>query len=604
MPKISIHEALFFELLGERCDDDTLERRLRSAKAELECSSFSVREDKEGGSLSPGGEVCDPVQRTRGQASCVREGAFDARLLKIELNDTNRPDLWSTAGLARLLRVHAGGASRAAQYRAFLSDRCTVRDSYGRCVVVDARLQTIRPFIAGFVARGTGLSEVRLWDLIQTQERLASNFGRRRCTLSLGCYRAQDICWPLAYRAVLLAEVSFTPLGMSMPLSGEQILTQHPKGREYGHLLKDYSFVPLLVDARGEVLSLIPITNSASLGAVVTGDTELFIECSGTDMCAVLVAVNSLACDLSDMGMQIEPVQITYSFDTPWGRSVTTPFYFQEKREVAHEQIDRLLGMPLPVADITEAFARMDCAVQVKQGTYVVEPAAYRNDFLHAVDLIEEVMLGRTLDRFSPQVPCSFTVGRLSDLTLLTRKIKHLLVGFGYQEMIFHYLGSAREFCTRMRCTADDLIEIENPLTESYRFVRRSIIPCILSAELKSAHALYPHRIFEIGKVAFCSPHGEHGTCTQQSLGFLNASQEASYNEVASLVSGLLYCLKLPYQVEEAQDPRFVLGRQASICVHGSRVGIFGEIHPQVLSNWDIRMPCFAGELDVGALLP
>ncbi|WBO94205.1 hypothetical protein O9187_00085, partial [Treponema pallidum] len=42
----------------------------------------------------------------------------------------------------------------------------------------------------------------------------------------------------------------------------------------------------------------------------------------------------------------------------------------------------------------------------------------------------------------------------------------------------------------------------------------------------------------------------------------------------------------------------------ASICVHGSRVGIFGEIHPQVLSNWDIRMPCFAGELDVGALLP
>lgn len=34
MPKISIHEALFFELLGERCDDDTLERRLRSAKAE------------------------------------------------------------------------------------------------------------------------------------------------------------------------------------------------------------------------------------------------------------------------------------------------------------------------------------------------------------------------------------------------------------------------------------------------------------------------------------------------------------------------------------------------------------------------------------------
>lgn len=72
MPKIEVHTGRFFELLGDTYTDDQLEEILPAAKAELD-----GRDDEQG-------------------------------ILKIELNDTNRPDLWSAAGLARQLRVNQG----------------------------------------------------------------------------------------------------------------------------------------------------------------------------------------------------------------------------------------------------------------------------------------------------------------------------------------------------------------------------------------------------------------------------------------------------------------------------------------------------------------
>ena len=64
MPKIEVNERLFFSLLGDTYDYQKLEDRLTCAKAKLD--------EKPDMSVSS-----------------------DVRTIKIELNDTNRPDLWS-----------------------------------------------------------------------------------------------------------------------------------------------------------------------------------------------------------------------------------------------------------------------------------------------------------------------------------------------------------------------------------------------------------------------------------------------------------------------------------------------------------------------------
>ena len=57
---------------------------------------------------------------------------------------------------------------------------------------------------------------------------------------------------------------------------------------------------PLLSDAAGETLSMAPIINSASLGAVQVGDRDLLVEMTGTDMPSLLLATMIVACDFFD----------------------------------------------------------------------------------------------------------------------------------------------------------------------------------------------------------------------------------------------------------------------------------------------------------------
>lgn len=573
MPKIDVNEQLFFNLLGEKYDySSEFEHLLSSAKAELdEAPSAAVPQDE--------------------------------RIIKIELNDTNRPDLWSTAGLARLLRMHTGGASNKARYQAFLSTVGERKNSGNRTITVAPALQHIRPFMTAFVISGKPIDDAMLKDIIQTQEKLCWNFGRKRRSVSMGVYRSELINWPVQYRAVDPHTTSFTPLGFDTEMTCEQIITEHPKGKEYGWILKGMKKVPLLSDAKGGVLSMAPIINSAQIGAVQQGDTDLLVELTGTDMPSLLLATNIVACDFSDAGYTILPVSVEYPYDTGFGKTITTPLYFQEPTKTTVHAVNKLLGTALSAQDIVEALERMDNTVTVEGDCLTLTPPAYRNDFLHEVDIIEDVMMGKTVEFFEPETPREFTIGRLSPVTLLSRKIKSLMVGFGYQEMIFNYLGSKKDYIDRMNIDGESVIEIANPMSENYQFVRPSIIPSLLSAETVSGNAVYPHRIFETGKIAYLAPEENTGTRTRQSLGFLTVNQDANFNEAASLVAGLLYYLQMDYTVCETHDPRFIEGRQAGVLANGKQIGIFGELHPQVLENWSVTAPAFAGELDIESIL-
>ncbi len=570
MPKIEVNEKLFFSLLGEKYDYAKLEECLTCGKAELD--------EKPDASLPE-----------------------NERTIKIELNDTNRPDLWSTAGVARQLRQHKGGKRN--RYSDFFSRDGKAQDCGNRIVKVDPALQTIRPFMAAFVISGKAIDEPMLLDIIQTQEKLCWNFGRKRRSISMGIYRSANITWPISYKAVDPDKTSFTPLGCDAPMTCRRILTDHPKGKEYGWIIKDAKLFPLLVDAKNEVLSMAPVINSASLGAVQVGDSDLLVEMTGTDMPTLVLATSIVACDFADAGYKILPVKIEHPYDTGFGKNVTTPYYFQKSTSATLTDINRLLGSELSGGEIRDALERMGSEVETSGDTVTIYPAEYRNDFLHAVDIIEDVMMGMTIGYFKPSKPNDFTIGRLTPTTIFSRKAKTQMVGLGYQEMIFNYLGSGKDYIERMNIDGSNVIEISNPMSENFQFVRASIIASLLSAEAPSGNAAYPHRIFEIGKVAYLCAEENTGTRTRQHLGFLSSSSDANFNDTASQVASLLYYLDHEYNVVESNDPRFVPGRQAAILIKGKQAGIFGEVHPIVLENWAIGTPCTACEIDLEELI-
>ncbi len=564
MPKIEVQKDDLFRYIGKSYTNEALEEILPCAKAEL-----------------------DGVDEENG-------------VLKIELNDTNRPDLWSTTGLARQISLYEGLFK--GKYE-FFSRSGDFRDHGDRVVKVDPSIKEVRPYIAAFAVKGKGITDSGLKDIIQTQEKLCWNYGRKRRSIAMGVYRSDLFSFPVIYKGADPDATSFVPLGEEKEMSLRQIVKNHPKGKEYGHIVENEKVFPFITDRDGNVLSFPPVINSAEIGAVKEGDDHLFIELTGTDMPSLILSASIVACDLADSGFEILPVKVEYPYDTPFGRELVTPYYFQEPVSVDADYANKLLGTDLTVEDMIAALARMGVDSKAGGDKLTVSVPCYRNDFLHPVDIIEDIMMGRGMDSFTPLMPSSFTVGRLSREEEFARKVKDILIGLGFQEMMYNYLGSGKDYIEKMNVDGREYIQIANPMTENYEFVRASILPSLLNSESVSANAVYPHKIFEVGKVAFLDDSDNSGTVTRNYLGFLSASRDEGYNSVNAVVSAVFYYLNKEYTLKEVVDSRFIKGRSAEIYYNGGRVGIFGEVHPQVLENWGIQMPSCACEIDLDLLL-
>ncbi|HKK64860.1 MAG TPA: phenylalanine--tRNA ligase subunit beta, partial [Clostridia bacterium] len=440
MPKIEVYEDALYSYVGKRYNDEQLEDMLTVAKAEL-----------------------DDKDEAAGQ-------------LKIELNDTNRPDLWSTAGIGRQLRQY--NEEKIPGYDFFSTPQAS--KDYGRRVVkIDPSVKDVRPYEIALAATGKKIDEATLKDIIQTQEKLCWNFGRKRRSIAIGVFRSDLLTYPITYRAADPDTTKFIPLQMEGELSLREITKEHPKGHEYGHIVADFDRYPYLEDAKGEALSFPPVINSAYTGAVQVGDENIFIEMTGTELRDLILTANIVACDLADAGFTILPVKIEYPFDTEFGREIVSPFYFQEPMTIDLEHARSMLGVPFSLKETATALTRMGISAETdesrQQVTVTVPP--YRNDFLHPVDVIEDIMIGHGMSRFEPQMPSDFTVGRLTEAEEFARKVRDIMIGMGFQEMMYNYLGSGKDFIEKMEISGDDSIRIANPMTENYEYVRSSILP-------------------------------------------------------------------------------------------------------------------------------
>jgi phenylalanyl-tRNA synthetase beta chain len=140
-------------------------------------------------------------------------------------------------------------------------------------------------------------------------------------------------------------------------------------------------------------------------------------------------------------------------------------------------------------------------------------------------------------------------------------------------------------------------------MTENYEYVRDSIIASLLTSESISGRSVYPHKIFEAGKIAWLDESENYRSKTCQFAGFLHAGTDAGFNTAAAELQTLFFYLSREYNVEESFDSRFIPGRAAAIVYQGKSIGVFGEVHPKILENWGITIPCTAGEINLDLLV-
>jgi phenylalanyl-tRNA synthetase beta chain len=295
------------------------------------------------GLLAEPGEVHQPItmEQLEGALMLVKgelKGQNpDTGELRIELQDSNRPDLWCCEGIARQIRIKRQGSL--AKY-----DFLTSKSISPKQLNVAPGLEEIRPYVAACAATGYRVTQEGLAQLIQTQEKLAEMFGRKRRTVSIGLYRLAAIEFPVTYDVVRPDEVTFTPLGMDTVMTLGEMLLVHPKGLEFGGILAGHDRLPYLRDAKRRALSFPPIINSREVGEVRPGDDALFVEVTGTDLSMVILTLNIFAANLADRGAVIEPIEVRYPYKTALGKSVMTPHDLGKSQKLSGNTVEGVVG--------------------------------------------------------------------------------------------------------------------------------------------------------------------------------------------------------------------------------------------------------------------
>jgi len=535
--------------------------------------------------------IDDPGDEKLADLLSLVKGEIDSSAgdeLKIELNDTNRPDLWCVEGIARALRCANSGPEK---HLSKLPDPLVE-------IFVDTELENIRPYVAAFTACGWAPDEKELEALIGVQEKLAASFGRNRKTAGAGFYLLDEIEFPVRYRAVS-SSTSFVPLGSDREMTLEEILRETETGRTYAHILSDAELMPLLEDSNDNVLSFPPILNSATTGRVRAGDSRLFCEVTGTDWETVQLTATILACNLQDRGAEILPIRVNYPDLYP-EKTVVSPVVFHDSMTSSLDYISSILGIAIDPGTASEALLRMDYAsVECDGNTLTAIMPPYRRDGIHAVDMIEDIAVSLGLSSFAPLLPAQFTLGRCAPVEDLADAVRLLLIGADCEEILRPVLTSRKKIEELSR-TPLPPVRIANPMTAEYGVVRNTLLPGLLEVESTSAHAAYPHRIFETGEVLSKTAEGE---CrTEILLTCLVCGNKADLGDVHSIIGSVCHDRNLEMSLSVADDARFIPGRCASIIINGSVSGVIGELHPSILDEWGISRPASAFEIALTAL--
>jgi len=548
------------------------------------------------------------LEKVKGE---VKDFSPETGMAKIELNDTNRPDLWSPEGIVRQLRPPKKPWRQA--YPFF--DGATQATHR---VDISKDVAAVRPYLAACISRGMTVTPAILDQLIQTQEKLAESFGRKRQTVSIGLYRLPLIKFPVQYTLADPESTRFIPLGFESPMSLNEILSAHPKGLEYAGTLAGADRYPILKDAKGEILSFPPIINSQSIGEVAVGDSELFVEVTGTDLRMVVLAINIFAANLADRGASIEAIALNYPEATAFGARFQTPYDLSEALDLDLATLNRVLGERVEMEEacrVLEAYG----LTTLPEGQHLkVSVPPYRDDIMHPIDLVEDFAISRGLASFVPEMPATFTVGALSKIEQFSDALRDALIGYGFEEVVSNILGSSEDLLGKMRLQANQgdhaesaetrIVVIENPMTERFSLLRSWLLPSLLRVEGASSKAYYPHRIFEVGEIAQRAPETatlKNGASTRAQtrtslrLGALIAHPHANFSELHAVLEALFFRLSVNYRLAPKAYPSLIDGRAGQILAQDRELGWIGEVHPEVLDAWQIGMPTVAFEINI-----
>ena len=506
----------------------------------------------------------------------------------------NRPDYYSLEGIVRSLKGYLEIQTGLPEYDVQKSDTT---------ITVDEKLENIRPYVATCMIKGITISEEQLKNIMEFQEHLHWVIGRDRKRVAIGIHDLDRVTGPFCYKAGNPDEDKFIALDCTSELTLREILEKHDKGKKYKKLLIDEEYYPLIVDANDTIMSMPPIINSDHT-KLTTQTENLFIDVTGTDLNAVTNTLNIIASNLAEHdGVVIEEMKVIY----PYNEDIVYPDFEPQKITVHTSTASEYIGMNLTADEIIKTLEKTRFkAEKIDDENITVTVPRYRIDILHEVDIIENIALGNGFNDLPAELPDFATVAQPDPKREFDKILDQVMIGLGFTEVKSLMLTSEEQHYTKLgKEVEEDRVTVAQPITQDRTMIRKSLINSLLEFLQDNKHEELPQKIFEVGDVAYLDENAETKMKTIKKLAGAEISSNANLTTIKSYMESIMVNLGFVLELEDHEDSVFINGRCAKIIATPieektpfTLSGYFGEVNPQVLTNFELEYPTIMFELE------
>ena len=272
------------------------------------------------------------------------------------------------------------------------------------------------------------------------------------------------------------------------------------------------------------------------------------------------------------------------------------------------EKINQLLGINLSKEEMVEILEKLE--IKVKDDVAIAP--YFRMDLECLADLAEEIVRFYGYDKLETTlIKADTTLGIRNKEQKIEKKINDILVINGLSD-IYTY-GFVSEKDLEKSKINEELIKksitVMNPLSDEYKLMRPTTIPSMLQILAINANKKNQNvKLFDVSRnYRNINNEVENGEVPLQenilTIGMFG--ENVDFYTLKGLIENILDSININrYDVEkETKNESYHPGRCANIKVGIDNIATIGEVHPEVLENYDIEKRAYLAEVNITKLI-
>ncbi|MDU5733038.1 MAG: phenylalanine--tRNA ligase subunit beta [Veillonella sp.] len=285
------------------------------------------------------------------------------------------------------------------------------------------------------------------------------------------------------------------------------------------------------------------------------------------------------------------------------------------------EQINDYLGTSVEKDRMVDILTKLEFGITESGDTIKALVPTWRDDVTVMPDIAEEVARIVSYDNIAPTIPVAvLSSGGMTPKKALTKEVTHYLAHAGLSQIItFSFMH--KDGLTNMMLPEGDsrytAIPILNPISEEFPYMRTTLVPAVIEAakrniaqQNKDLWLFETANVYEPKALPLTEvPHERPMACgimmgKVTEAAWNQAQRDTDFYDVKGVVDGLLAKLGLTqYDIQPSSESYYHPGVSAHYTVNGVTIANYGELHPQVVKNFDLSGKVYMFEIDLEAVL-